>query len=269
MTEELDLTVFDPFTALAAEVQAKDASQEFDLATEEGEKALRKYIREVKSNVIGIEKIRVAAKANALAYGKEVDKKAKEFKAPFMEIVTERTKPLDEIEDAKRKAAEAIVEAERVAEEKAEADRLAALKRREDEVARTEAEQKVAEETANAEQAEADRVIREKKIAETATKLAEANAAREAKKLREAIEATAKRKAAIEEAGRQIEIKEVAFKKKQAVEKEAKRVADESHRTKIHRAIEGFLRDYILDAEASVITEELIAGNVPNVKIIY
>ncbi len=258
MTEEMNLAAFDPFKALAVKVQAEDAALDIDHTTPDGETKLRSWVRTVRGYRAGLEKIRVAAKANALEYGRAVDSLAKEVKGPFDTIITERMKPLDEIEDAKRKAAEAIVEAERVAKVKEDADRLADLERREKAATAKEAEIKTKEDAAIAEEAKAEQAGREKNIAaeaaEKATKLAEANAKTNADNLAKSAAAETARKQKEEDA---------------AAEVERKRVADKTHRTKIHRAIEGFLRDYVLDAEASVITEELIAGNVPNVKIIY
>ena len=146
MTEEMSLAVFDPFKALAVKVQAEDAALDLDHTTPEGETKLRSWVRTVRGYRAGLEKIRVRAKADALEYGRKVDGLAKELKVPFDTIITDRMKPLDDMESVKRQAAEAKVEAERVEAERVEAERLADLKRREDEVARKEAEQKAAEE---------------------------------------------------------------------------------------------------------------------------
>ncbi|KKK84251.1 hypothetical protein LCGC14_2785240 [marine sediment metagenome] len=183
MEAEMSLAVFDPFKALAVKVQAEDAALQIDHTTPDGETKLRSWVRTVRGYRAGLEKIRVRAKADALEYGRKVDGLAKKLKSPFDTIITDRMKPLDEIEDAKRKAAEAIVEAERVAKEKAEADRLADLERREKEAVAKEAKFTAANNLLDAKQREFEQYGREKTIAAeaavTATKEAEEKAERE------------------------------------------------------------------------------------------
>ena len=259
MTDEMSLAVFDPCRALAAKAQEEDAALTFDHTTPEGEKELRSWVHKVRGYRSGLEKIRVRAKADALEYGRKVDDLAKELKAPFDKIITERMKPLDEIEDTKRKAAEAIVEAERVAKEKAEADRVADLQRRELKVAADEAKIKSAEDAANAEQQEIHRVEWGRGIAaratETATKLAEAKAAKEALALKKSIAAT--------EAASQA-------KKDRLAEIESKRVADQTHRDKVEREAAGGIVAITKSEElAAKIVAAIMSGKIPHVTINY
>ncbi len=276
MTDEMSLAVFDPFKALAVKVQEEDAALTIDHTTPEGEKELRSWVRTVRGYRAGLEKIRVRAKADALEYGRQVDGKAKELKVPFDTIITDRMKPLDEIEDAKLKAAEAIVEAERVAAERVETERLADLKRREDEVARKEAEQKDAEDAADAEQREAERVEREKRIAveaaEKATKLAEANAVKKAEDLRKAIQDNTDRKERI-----RIEESEAkAAVERMDAEVERRRVADKEHREKIEKdidvAIDRVLTENLPNrhvTQAHALADAIRNGDIPHVTINY
>ncbi len=269
MPEEMSLAVFDPFKALAVKVQEEDAALQIDHTTIEGEKELRSWVRTVRGYRAGLEKIRVRAKAEALEYGRTVDGLAKELKFPFDTIITERMKPLDEIEDAKRKAAEAVVEGERVAKEKAEADRLADLERRENEAAAKEAELKAQQDAIDAKQREAEQAEREKRIAESAAQSAREEAEEKAQQEAQRIKDEAA-KIAADLVAEEARIKaEVLAKQEREAKIEAKRVAGTAHRGKIHRVIEEFLRDYVLDAEASIITKELIDGNIPNVTINY
>ncbi len=241
MTDQTDLAVFDPIKALTVKVQEEDAALELDHTTEEGEMRLRSWVRTVRGYRAGLEKIRVAAKAKGLEYGRAVDSKAKELKGPFDTIIDARMKPLDDIEDAKRAKAEAIVEAEQAAKAKAEVDAAADLKRREAKVAEGEAKIKAAEDAANAETAKAEQAEREKRIAaeaaENATKLAESNAAKQAEALKKSIQDNADRQERI----RLEEIEDKAAVARMDAEVERKRVADEDHRRKfesdVHKAI--------------------------------
>ncbi|KKK83029.1 hypothetical protein LCGC14_2797470 [marine sediment metagenome] len=252
MTEEMSLAVFDPFKALAAKAQEEDAALQIDHTTPDGETKLRSWVRTVRGYRSGLEKIRVAAKANALEYGRTVDKLAKELKTPFDTIITDRMKPLDDMESVKRQAAEAKVEAERVEAERIETARLADLKRREDEVARKEAEQKAAEDAANAEQRETERVEREKRIAEEAA--AEARKEAEEKAERERIAAIAAAEA----------------EKDRLAEIEANRVADVNHRATVKGSIYDTLFHITQDhAVAQSILDKLVLNKIPYVTINY
>lgn len=259
MQEELNLTVFNPILALIAEVQQQDALMEPDYTTPEGEKELRSYVRTIRGHRSSLEKVRVLAKSNALEYGRAVDAKAKELKAPFDEIIDARMKPLDEIEEAKRKAAEAIVEAERVAAEQAEADRLADLKRREAVVAEQEAKVKAQQAAIYAQDREADQAAREKRIAaeaaETATKQAEANARFESE-----------RKERIERDKQRLADQAKAL----ADEAERKRVANHNHRNKVEREVAGHFVAIVKSEElAAKIVAAIKTGKIPNVTIKY
>ncbi len=277
MTEEsMDLAVFDPIKAQLAVLAEKDAQLVFDHKTPEGEKELRSYVARVRGYKGDIKRAHETVKRGALVFGRKVDAIKNELTAGVQKIIDVRMKPLDEIEDAKRKAAEAIVEAERVAKEKAEAERVADLERRETALAEKEAatdtealrQQIESDKLEAAKQAEISKVaavIRANEQAERDKVLAVERAEREKQVALDAH----KEKARQDEAKRQAVIDAEVAEKKRLDEKEAERVANKSHRSKIHRAIEEFLRDYVLDAEASIITEELISGNIPHVTINY
>ena len=280
MADEMSLAVFDPIKAVSADLEKKDAAQEFDHATPEGEKALRSWVHRVRLHKGAIEKVRVATKAVALDFGHKVDDLARELTLSPQKIIAARMKPLDDIEDAKRKAAEAIVEAERVETERVETERLADLKRREDEVARKEAEQKAAEDAANTEQREAERVEREKGIAEAATAIAEAKAetdrqyeaGRAEKKARQEAQRIKDEaaKIAADLVADEARIKAEALAKQEREAKiEAKRVADVAHREEIHAEIRGELWEFLTGALADKTVEALVDGKIPHVTINY
>ena len=289
MAENMSLVVFDPIRATVADTIKKDSCQEFDHTTEEGEKALRSWVYCVRQNRSDLEKVRVIAKADALAYGKNVDALAKELKTPYDKIISDRMKPLDEIEAKKRADVEAIIEARRVAEEKAEADRLAELKRREDEVAKKEAELQ-----------EKERIEREKKIAidsaETARKDAEVKAMREKQEALEAVEtakvkaeqdkkdaiakAEADKQAAVEaekekarkvEADRLADESEIKAKARVIAKVEAERVADVKHRQDVEALVYDRISDIVGDDTETTkrIVEAIINGEIEHVTINY
>ncbi len=251
MTEEMSLAVFDPIRSLIVGIQADDAALVLDHTTAEGEKELRSWVAKVRGYRAGLEKIRVRAKADALEYGRKVDGLARELKSPFDKIITDRMKPLDEIEAKKRAEAEAKIEAERLEAERVRVEALADLKRREDEVARKEAEQKAAEDVANAEQREAERVAREKRIAAVAAMTARQEAEEKAERERLAAIAAAE--------AEQHRLDEI----------ERRRVADKTHREKIHAEIRGELWEFLSGALADKTVEALIAGEIPHVTINY
>ena len=260
MTEEMSLTVFDPFKALAVKVQAEDAALQIDHTTPDGETKLRSWVRTVRGYRAGLEKIRVRAKADALEYGRKVDGLAKKLKSPFDMIITERMKPLDDIEAAKRAEAEAKVEADRVAKEKAEADRVADLKRREAAVAANEAKLKAAQDAIDAQQRKADQAEREKTIAESA-----AQTAREEAEEKASDEAEAKVKERLAEEATE------RLKTQQAAAAEKRRTENEAHRETVEADIVKALFPFF--GTNSVTARNIIAainsGAIPHVTINY
>ena len=124
MADQISLVVFDPCEAMVSDLVKKNEIQQFDHTTEDGEKALRSWVHRIRGGKGEIEKVRKSMKADALAFGRKVDDRAKELTAPLDRMITDNMKPLDEIEAEKRRRAEAIVEAERIAAEKAEQARV-------------------------------------------------------------------------------------------------------------------------------------------------
>ena len=278
MTEqEMSLAVFDPFKAIAADIIKKDACQKFDISTPDGEKDLRSWVYRVRGCRSDLEKARVAAKTEALAYGKKVDSMAKELKAPYDKIIIDRMLPLDEIEAKKRADAEAIIEAERVAAEKAEQERLDGIAKQEAEMAKKQAAIK----------AEENRLAREREILE-AEKRAEADAKRREQDAREKAEQDKKdaleraerdKQAAIEaekEKARKAEADRLAkddaekAKKEKQIADEAKRTAGRKHMAKIEKEMwDGLFVIIKDDILTDTVAHYIKIGEIPNVTINY
>ena len=239
--ENLSLVVFDPMKAMNADIEKKDAAQEFDHTTPEGEKALRSWVQRIRGHKSDIERARKTAKADALAYGRKVDDLARELTLVPQRIIDERMKPLNDIKAAEQAAADAEYKAKQKAEAEAEAARLADLEERE--AAVREAEKKEADK-----KAEQERKVREKNIAKEAA----------AKAKREAEEKAAKEK------------RDAKAEEDRLAKIEADRVADKQHRQEVENAaamalIAAFGPDFVGHDVVTVIKE----GHIPNITINY
>jgi len=248
MTDEMSLTVFDPIKSQIAELQEKDSKLVFDHKTADGERELRSYVRRLRSHKTTIADLHKTTKQGAVTFGRQVDAIKNELTEGVQKIIDARMKPLDDIEAAKRAAAEAIVEAERLATEKAYADHLADLKRREAEVAAKEAEQR-----------EVERFAREKRIAEEARE----KALREAEHEKQhAIDAERERVRKEAEA--------VQAEKDRLAEIERKRIVNEEHRKKVEAevldALDGCTGDHKVSKN---VLFDLVQGSIPHVIINY
>ncbi len=270
MTEEMSLAVFDPIRASLVELEKKDKSLVFDHTTPEGETALRSWVKNLRGYKGEIARAHKDTKAEALSFGRKVDAVKNELTAGVDRLITERMKPLDEIEAKKRADAEAILEAERIAKEKAEQERLADLERREAEATRKEAEIK-----------EKERIEREKNIAAEAAEQARKDAIEKAElEKREAIEkAEHEKQEAIEakkEKARKAEAERLAKVEAEKVEQarlaevERKRVENKKHRKGIEyciqKQIDGFVKDI---TRTKHLMDALKAGRIDHVTINY
>lgn len=270
MTEEMSLAIFDPIRATFAALEKKDESLVFDHTTPEGEKDLRSWVKRLRGFKGDVARAHKDTKANALAFGRQVDAVKNELTAGADRLITERMKPLDEIEAKKRAEAEAILEAERIAKEKAEQERLADLERREAETARKEAEIK-----------EKERIEREKSIAAEAAEKARKDAVKKAEQEKmEAIEkAEREKQAAVEaekekarkaEAERQAKIEAEKAEQERLAEVERKRVENKKHREGIEYCVQEQLNGFIKDiTRTKHLMDALKAGRINNVTINY
>lgn len=176
LENEMSLAVFNPHAAMVADLVKKNETQEFDHTTEQGEKDLRSWVHRIKGGCGDIEKARKGSKEGLLAMGKKIDDRAKELTAPLRSIQAERMKPLNDIDNAKRAAAEAIVEAE----EAAKAEKAAAEQK---ELEEFRAKAQAVEDEQIAEVARQQQIVREKHIAEEVSQKAIHDANELAKKV--------------------------------------------------------------------------------------
>ncbi|KKM63963.1 hypothetical protein LCGC14_1506130 [marine sediment metagenome] len=268
--ENMSLAVFDPHAAMVADLVKKNELQSFDHTTEEGEAALRSWVHRLRGGKGDIENARKATKADILTIGKKIDAKAKELTAPLEKMITENMKPLDEIEAKKRAEAEAVVEAERLAEEKAEVDRLADLERREAEMAAKEAEQKAKQDEADLRELNRLADIQHEADKLAAVEEAKAQAEQDAKDA--ATKAEREKQAIIDAAAK--EKAEVEAKAKALAEIERKRVEDKAHRARVEEAALMVIGRIVgADAEPVEISIRILVaiidGDIPNVTINY
>ena len=182
---ETRVTVFDKFEAQLVTIEEANATKEFDVSTPEGEQDCRDWHKKLRKGWNAVEKVRKDTKADYIRLGKEVDGEAAPIQNRFDVMDAPHKAKLDEINDKKRAAAEAKIEAERVAAEKVEKERIADLERRE-------AEMKVKEDAAKAEQEAKDQADREKQIAIDAAEAATKQAEQDKKEAKEAAEAILK-----------------------------------------------------------------------------
>jgi len=257
--ETMSLTIFDPIRATLAALEKKDQSLVFDHTAPEGEAELRSWVKNLRGFKGDVARAHKDTKANALNFGRQVDAIKNELTAGADKIITERMKPLDEIEAKKRAKAEAIIEAERLKKEKAEQERLADLERREAEAARKE------DEIRKKEQAEREKQIADE-AAENARKETEAKAEREKQ---EAVEAE-KEKARKLEVERVKKLQAEQDEKERLATLERERVANEEHRDEVeNKAVEAFDAAFGIDFNSEAVVTVIKEGRIPNVTINY
>ncbi len=281
--QKMSLVVFDPIRATLVELEKKDKSLVFDYTTASGEKELRSWVHRLRGYKTEVTKVHKDTKADALAFGRKVDAVKNELIDGVEKLIAERMKPLDEIEAKKRAAAEAIIEAKRLEDERIEQERLDAIAKQEAEIAEKQAaikaeENRLTRERENLEaekRAEVDAKNREIE----ARKEAEAKAEREKQ---EALDKAEREKAeAIEaekEKARQAEGDRLS---REAVEKdqqrkladtEAKRVADKEHRKEVEQGVVDAIVIAVMlssDSIAQEIVDAIVNGEIPNLTINY
>lgn len=238
-----ELAVFDVVTATLAKCKVENTTLVFDYADPDGEKDARSHIAKLRKVKTKISNVHKEAKAEALAFGRRLDGKKNELIGEVDSMIAVHKDPLDVIEADNQ----AIIDAEKKRLERVEERRLLDLEARE--AAVKEKEEKAAKEKANAE-----RVEREKRIAEVAAETAKVQAEKKAKD-----EAAAK---------------EIAEKNRLNAEKckEQRRIANKNHRKKIEDEIRSVLMEaYIgLDENKAVaVLNALKENRIPHVSINY
>ena len=242
------IIIFDPVMATLAEFKAKNANIVYDCRDPKGNKDCRSHIAHLRKFKTRIADVHKEAKASALAYGRALDEKKREYTNEVEEMIAVQKAPLDVIEaEIQAKIDEDV---KRHAE--AEAARLAELEAKEKELQEIQAKQA-------AEKAEAERIVREKQIAEEAAARATSEA-----------EATAKLKAdAIEQNRIKAEQKAIAEAEAE-VAADQRRIANKEHRQEVELDIEKWFVNMGYGTETAVeILTALIEERIPHVTIIY
>ena len=236
-----ELVVFDELTATLAEYKVENEKLVFAYDTPEGEKDARSHIAKLRKVKTKISDVHKQAKADALAVCNALDGKKRELIGEVEGMIAVHKDPLDAIE-AERQA---VIDAEKKRLEEEEAKRLADIEARESAV--REAEEKILRE-----KTEAERVEREKHIAEEAAERARIQAEQKAKA--------------------EADAKELAEKKRKEAEDaaEQKRIANKKHRKQIEDDIHYSLTEMGID-ECFVDTflQALMENRIPHVSINY
>jgi len=293
------LAIFRPIEAEIAEYKKENEDLVFDYASPGGNKDARSHIyklRLVKGRIVEAHK---TVKADIVAAGRQIDGFKNKLLGDVEEMIDVHYQPIKLIEqeqldlEAARMKALADAEAARIkaeedAKAEAEAKRLTEIADREAVVREAEAavlaaQEKIAAREAelaaeeHARQAENDRVINEKRIAEEAKFAAEkaAKAALEAaekKRLADiaAVEAKAKADAEAKELAERRRVDAENAKKAAEAAAEQKRQANKKHQSEINREVCARLETFGISHEhAYSILKALIAGTIPHVKIEY
>lgn len=100
------ITQYDPLKAKVAELVAANRSTTFQYEDPKGNKLARSHVFQLRAVRGEIERTRVAAKADALKYGRDVDAVAKDLEKSVDDMIRVHQEPLDEIEarETQRKA---------------------------------------------------------------------------------------------------------------------------------------------------------------------
>ena len=297
--EKNELVVFNEVRAKVALYKEANAEMQFDYADPKGEKEARSHIfklRGVKTKIAAVHK---TAKAEALAYCREVDGVKNFLLGETEDMIQVHVTPLKEIADAKAKVEADRIEAERIEAERIEQERLDAIAKREEEAAKKEAELQAKQDAID--NAEAERLAKieadEAQLAQErrefeAAKQAEADAKQREEQARKDAEAKAeqdKKEAAAKaeqekadavlaekEKARKVEVERVAKEKaakleaERIAEKERKRVVNRKHRKSVEdQAISGFEAALGSGCCAEDIVLAIKKGEIPNVTISY
>jgi hypothetical protein len=261
MTNEI--TVFEQFKTDLAVFKEHNAELSFNFDLPEEEEACRAHHRKLRKLWNGIEKLKLKTtevlrdevadtNTEAKAIQAEVDLMADPFKAQMDAKDAEIQKEIDALAEANRLKAEYDTD-----------ENLAWLEYRE---RKAQSIIDAADESEREKKAEAAKLV----IAETATKAAEAQAAKEAK---DALDKAEKEKQdAVAKAKKEAADAIVAEKNKQDEirRKEAERVADVKHRRKIEHAIYTEIVTIVGDMDyAQKVVDEIKSGRIPHIKIVY
>lgn len=281
-----ELVVFNKTIADLAVYEEENKNLVFDYADEQGNKDARSHVYKLRKARSAFDKLRKDTKAEALAACKNIDSQAKVIREKFDAMVDVHEAPIKRIEAEEEAKKQAFLDEQQSKREKEEADRLADLEAKENELEELKAAAKAREEAvaaeAKAKQDEIDRIAREKKIAEDVRKQAEFEKQEAIKKAeqeaKEALErAEREKQEAIENAKRQIAEATEAKAKAELAETarlakiEADRVADQKHRDQVEAEVkQGIVEQCVMaEDDVEIIMDALRSGKIPNVTINY
>lgn len=243
-----EIVVFDEVMARLAEFKAQNENIVYDCRDPKGNKDCRSHVANLRKFKTRIAEIHKEVKADALAYGRRLDEKKRLYTGEVEEMIAVQKAPLDVIEAEKQAQIDEDVRIHAEEEAKKQAE-LEAKAKAYEEIKAKEA----------AERAEAERIVREKQIAEEAAARATAEAEAKAK-----LEADAKEHLRVE-AERAANAEELKI---QAIEQA--RIANEEHRQEVEQDIEKCLVNMGIGQENAVeILTALIENRIPHVTIIY
>jgi multidrug efflux pump subunit AcrA (membrane-fusion protein) len=276
-----ELVKFNEIEAEISQYHAENEAKIFEYETPAGNKAARSWIyklRGVRARIADVHKI---VKADALAVCQKIDMVKRDLTAQIDTMITYHETPLLQIET--REAAKLAEEQRRIqaAKDKAEADKLEAMRKQQAELDARAAVIKAKEDKLAAEKAirdaEASRVAREKKIADEARVKAEntakqalANAEKKRMDDIAALKAKAKADALAKDLADKRQKDIAAAEAKKLADIEAKRVTDKKHRQVIETAIYDRLTDLgVKNPVAEKVLVAIKAGKIPNLVIQY
>lgn len=247
-TETTEIVVFDEVMAMLTEFKVANANIVYDVRDPKGNLACRSHIASLRKFKTRISEVHKEAKKEALEYGRALDGLKNKYTAEVVEMIDLQKAPLDEIEAEKQARIDEDVRKHAEEEAKKQAEIEAKAKAYEEMQAKE-----------SAERAEAERIVREKQIADDAAARATAEAEAKAK-----LEAQAKDRA--RDAEIQVETDRVVAEERA----EQARIANEEHRQSVQDDIEKFLVNMGIGQEAAVeILTSLIEERIPHVTIIY
>lgn len=94
-----EIAAYSEFTAKLATLEKENAAVVFDYEDPKGEKAARSHIHKLRRTKTAVDTARKEEKQQALEYGREVDRQAKEIVARIEAMIEVHQKPLDEIKE--------------------------------------------------------------------------------------------------------------------------------------------------------------------------
>lgn len=102
------ITAFNSFELQLKELQNSNNKAVFDYASPTGNKDARSHIHNLRKTKAAVENVRKKAKQNALEYGRAVDAKAKEISSEIESMINVHLEPIKEIEEREERRKEAI-----------------------------------------------------------------------------------------------------------------------------------------------------------------